>query len=115
MEGLLMSLNCLPFLSSTSLADLEILINSTIVSLAATVRTDPDRTVVIATLESTDDLFRSLKSTSFVLTEKALESLMVSIQDILECKVRSALCYSSRWFVIIFFVFSFTGSMSGRH
>lgn len=100
---------------STSLADLEILINSTIVSLAATVRTDPDRTVVIAALESTGDLFRSLKSTSFVLTGKALESLMVSIQDILECKVRSALCYSSLWFVVIFFLFSFTGPMSGRH
>lgn len=91
---------------STSLADLEILINCTLVSLAATVRTDPDRTVVIATLESTDDLLRSLKSTSFVLTGKALESLMVSLQDILECKVRLALCCSYLQFVVIFFLSS---------
>jgi len=94
-----------------TLADLEILINSTLVSLAATARTDSDRTVVAATLETLEDLFRSLKSTPFPLTEKALESLMVSIQDLLECKVPT-LCLVLSSLACGDVLPSFTGSMS---
>ncbi len=67
--------------------NIEYLVNSTLLSMAATVRTDTDRSVVLATLESLEDLVKALKSASFRLAEEPLESLAVSIQDILEQKV----------------------------
>ena len=69
--------------------ELEGLINSTLVSLAATVRTDSERSVVIATLETLEDFLKSVKTLSFPMAGKALESLVVSVQDILEQKVRN--------------------------
>ena len=67
--------------------DVEVLVNSTLLSMAATVRTDYDRTVVLATLESLEDLLKSLKESSFPLENKPLESLVTSLQDIFEQKV----------------------------
>ena len=67
--------------------NLDVLVNSTLLSMAATVRTDSDRTVVIATLETLEDMLKGLKGTLFCLADKPMESLAVSLQDIFEQKV----------------------------
>ena len=64
-----------------------ILINSTVASFAAIVKTDSDKTVVVATLESLDDVLKSLRKLSFPITEEVADSLLVAVQDVLENKV----------------------------
>ena len=63
--------------------------NNTLGSMAATVRTDSDRSVVTAMLEAVEDLLKALEPLSFPMQERVLSSLVVSVQDILEDKVRS--------------------------
>ena len=69
-------------------ANIDVLLNNTLGSMAATVRTDSDRSVVTATLEAIEDLLKSLRPLSFPMQERVLSSLVVSVQDILEDKVR---------------------------
>ena len=66
---------------------LHVQTNLLIGSLAATVRTDAERYVAIATLETLEDLLRCLRELSFPLAEAPLESLLVSVHDVLEMKV----------------------------
>ena len=74
-------------LSSHSPANMDVLVNNTLGSMAATVRTDLDRSVVTATLEAVEDLLKALRPLSFPMQERVLSSLVVSVQDILEDKV----------------------------
>lgn len=69
-----------------ALANLDVLVNTTLLSMAAVVRTDTDRTVVIATLETLESLLKFLKGVSFIMERNPLDSLSVSIQDVLELK-----------------------------
>ncbi len=79
---------CVVAMDTESRESIEYLLNSTFLSFAATVRTDCDRSVVIATLETLEDLLKSLKGNSpFPLTQKPLSSLLVSLQDIFNNKV----------------------------
>lgn len=64
------------------------LVNSTLTGFAAIVKTDDDKTVVVTTLETLDDVLRALKKLSFLITEETADSLLVAVQDILENKVR---------------------------
>ncbi len=83
---------CVVAMGTDGREDLEYLLNSTFLSFAATVRTDCDRSVVIATLEMLEDLLKSLKVFSpFPLTEKPLSSLLVSLHDIFNNKVYTVL------------------------
>ena len=66
---------------------MDVLVNNTLGSMAATVRTDSDRSVVTATLEAVEDLLKALEPLSFPMQERVLSSLVVSVQDILEDKV----------------------------
>ena len=68
-------------------ANMDVLVNNTLGSMAATVRTDSDRSVVTATLEAVEDLLKALQPLSFPMQERVLSSLVVSVQDILEDKV----------------------------
>ncbi len=73
--------------------NLDILLNSTLLSFAAVVRTDCDRSVVIATLETLEDLLKALrKDGPFQLQERGLTSLLVSVQDLLNNKVSGCVC-----------------------
>ncbi|KAL5466681.1 hypothetical protein EMCRGX_G030825 [Ephydatia muelleri] len=69
-------------------ANLDVLVNTTLLSMAAVVRTDTDRTVVIATLETLESLLKFLKGVSFIMERNPLDSLSVSIQDVLELKAQ---------------------------
>ncbi len=71
----------------TSPDDVEVLVNYTMSSFAAVIRTDSDKTVVMATLETLYDVLKPLKALSFPIEEKVVDSLMTSIQDILDNKV----------------------------
>lgn len=71
---------------------MDILLNNTLGSMAATVRTDSDRSVVTATLEAVEDLLKSLCSLSFPMQDRVLTSLVVSVQDIMEDKVCVCVC-----------------------
>ncbi|CAI7993545.1 Importin-4 [Geodia barretti] len=73
---------------STDLEELQFLTNSTVLSLAATARTDSDRNVVGASLESLENIFKSLKGTEFKLAPQACSSVLVSLQDILHNKAQ---------------------------
>lgn len=68
---------------------MDVLVNNTLGSMAATVRTDSDRSVVTATLEAVEDLLKALRPLSFPMQDRVLSSLVVSVQDILEDKVSS--------------------------
>lgn len=81
--------NHIPISTILSSDDLDYLINNTLGSMAATVRTDCDQTVVGATLEALEDLLKSLKTPPFPMQERVISSLMVSVQDIVEYKVGS--------------------------
>ena len=61
--------------------------NVTLSSFAAVVKTDGDKTVVVATLEVLEDVIKSMKDLSFSMREETLESLMVAIQDTLDNNV----------------------------
>ena len=56
-------------------------------NMAAGVKTDMDRMVVMATLETLEELLKALKGGWFEMETKALEGLVVSIDDILANKV----------------------------
>lgn len=66
---------------------MESLVNSTLSSFAAVIRTDSDKTVVVATLETLEDILKPLHKLSFPVKEPAVTSLMTSIQDVMENKV----------------------------
>ena len=68
---------------------MDVLLNNTLGSMAATVRTDSDRSVVTATLEAVEDLLKSLRPLSFPMQDRVLASLVVSVQDIMEDKVHT--------------------------
>ena len=70
-------------------ANMDVLVNNTLGSMAATVRADSDRSVVTATLEAVEDLLKTLRPLSFPMQDRVLSSLVVSVQDILEDKVSS--------------------------
>ena len=74
--------------SSLTTANMDVLVNNTLGSMAATVRTDSDRSVVTATLEAVEDLLKALQPLSFPMQDRVLSSLVVSVQDILEDKVK---------------------------
>lgn len=74
--------------SSLTTANMDVLVNNTLGSMAATVRTDSDRSVVTATLEAVEDLLKALRPLSFPMQDRVLSSLVVSVQDILEDKVK---------------------------
>ncbi len=59
----------------------------TLSSFAAVIKTESDKTVVVATLESLEDLFKAMIVISFPMKEDTLDSLMLAIQDTLENKV----------------------------
>lgn len=63
------------------------LVNTTLANFAAMIKTDSDKTVVVATLESLDDLLKALKKLSLPMTEETLDGLIVAVQDILDNKV----------------------------
>lgn len=63
------------------------LVNSTLVSLSATVKTDVDKTVVVTALETLDDVLKALRKLSFPMSKEAGDSLLTSVQDVLENKV----------------------------
>ena len=77
--------------SSLTTANMDVLVNNTLGSMAATVRTDSDRSVVTATLEAVEDLLKALQPLSFPMQDRVLSSLVVSVQDILDDKVRITL------------------------
>ena len=64
------------------------LVNSTLVSLSATVKTDIDKTVVVTALETLDDVLRALRKLSFSISKEAADSLLTSVQDVLDNKVQ---------------------------
>ena len=67
--------------------NIQALVNSTLASFAATVRTDMDRGVVSTALEMLEDLLKFLRPFSFPLQERVTDSLVVSVQDVFEKKV----------------------------
>ena len=77
--------------------------------MAAVLRTDDDRTVVITTLEALEQLLKFLKGVPFTLERNPLESLSVSLQDILELKAR----IHTRWCTHLHVLFNGTGPVSG--
>ena len=56
-------------------------------NMAAGVRTDIDRAVVMATLEALEELLKALRGGWFEMDTKTLEGLVVSIEDVLANKV----------------------------
>ncbi len=62
------------------------LVSSALSSFAAVVRTDADKTVVVSTLETLEDMLKYLKSLNFPINDKEVSSLMTSIQDVLDNK-----------------------------
>lgn len=62
--------------------------NSALSSFAAVVRTDGDKTVVVSTLETLDEILKPLKTMNFSVNDKEVANLMTSIQDILDNKVK---------------------------
>ena len=70
---------------------MEFLVNSTLGSFAAIVRTDSDKTVVVSTLETLEEILKPLKVLSLPVKEDVISSLMISIQDLLENNVRGSM------------------------
>jgi len=68
--------------------NVSFLVNSTLANFAAIVKTENDKTVVVSTLETLDEVLKALKKLSFQMSEEAASSLMVAVQDVLENKVR---------------------------
>ena len=76
-----------------SLVDVELLVNSTLGSFAAIMRTDTDKTVVVSTTDTMAEILKPLKALSFPVKEEVVSSLITSIQDVLDNKVKG-LCRS---------------------
>lgn len=62
-------------------------INLILNNMAAGVKTDMDRTVVMATLEAMEELLKAVRGGWFEMERKVMEGLMVSIEDVLTNKV----------------------------
>ena len=111
-------------LSSLSLSlvvgEIEYLVNNTVLSFAATARTDNDRNVVGTALETLEAIFKSLKvrvqkchptilnfsffqGTEFAMSTQACSSILVSLQDILHNKVTSSVCAKNRILNIVWY------------
>ena len=71
-----------------SLVGLDKLLNATLLDMAACGRTDNDPTVVATTLENLEKLLKALNGRGLVMEEKVVESLLVTVDDILSNKVR---------------------------
>lgn len=69
------------------IGSLNILINSTLANMSASARTDDDSSVTVATLESIELVLKALKGRDFLLDEKVVSSLLVTIEDVLYSKV----------------------------
>lgn len=70
------------------LGSLNILINSSLTNMSASARTDADSLVTVATLESIETVLKSLRGRGFPIESKVAESLLVTIDDLLNNKVR---------------------------
>ena len=80
--------SCSLSLSPVFPENVHYLVNSTLSSFAAVVRTDGDKTVVVSTLETLEEILKPLKILGYVIQEKEVSNLMVSIQDVLDNKVK---------------------------
>ena len=69
------------------IASLNMLINFTLNNMSASARTDSVSTVVLATLESIEIVLKGLKGRGCVLEHAVVESLVVTVEDILNNKV----------------------------
>lgn len=67
---------------------LDGLINSTLLSMSAGARTDNDSSVVLATLESIERMLKSLHGRGFVVQERVIGSVLVTVEDILSNKAQ---------------------------
>jgi hypothetical protein len=76
------SLLCVHF-SACSTEDVGFLVNNTLANFAAMIKTDSDKTVVVAILETLDDILKHFKKLSLPLKEEALDGLMTAVQDVL--------------------------------
>ena len=85
------------------LENVHYLVNSTLSSFAAVVRTDTDKTVVVSTLETLDEVLKPLKTMQFSVKDEVVSNLMTSIQDVMDNKVKGYhLHLSSPAFVIVY-------------
>ena len=62
-------------------------------NFSAIVKMDVEKTVVVTTLETLEELLKTLKSLSPPVTEETLDGLVVAVQDVLENKVLATQCY----------------------
>ena len=74
-------------IKSPILDALDGLINSTLLSMSAGARTENDSSVVLATLESIERILKSLHGRGFVVQERVIGSVLVTVEDILSNKV----------------------------
>ena len=65
----------------------------TLSSFSAIVKTDIDKTVVVATLEAMQELLKELKKLSFVMKDETMDAVSAAIQDILESNVSETLFF----------------------
>ena len=70
-----------------SLVGLDKLLNATLLDMSACARTDTDPTVVVTTVENLEKLLKALNGRGLVMEEKVVESLLVTVDDILSNKV----------------------------
>lgn len=89
------------------IASLNMLINSTLNNISASARTDSVSTVVLATLDSIETVLKGLKGRGCVLEQTVVESLVVTVEDVLNNKVSVVSIYQYRNYF-------FLGSMSRR-
>lgn len=59
----------------------------TLSSFSAIIKTDIDKTVVVATLETLEELLKALKRLSYPMKEETMDAIVIAIQDILENNV----------------------------
>ena len=74
-------------ISHCNVEDVGILVNTTLANFAAMIKTDSEKTVVVATLETLDDVLKHFKKLSLPLKEETLDGLLIAVQDVLENKV----------------------------
>ena len=67
---------------------MNILINLSLSNMSASARTDADSLVTVAMLESIETVLKSLRGHGFPIESKVAESLLVTIDDLLNNKVR---------------------------
>ena len=70
-----------------SIVGLDKLMNATLLDMSAGARTDVDSSVVVATLENLEKMLKALHGSGFIIEERVVESLLVTVDDILGNKV----------------------------